>query len=121
MTTHEYTPAAAVPATPKRRKRRIFLWVFLAIQVIFLIWVIAGSTEQTGPTAAQIASLCGKGQWQGLFTSYHDCVVHGANGLTAAGDIGKTIGLGLVIGLWVAVDVILGISYAIYRLARRSS
>ncbi|WP_158713666.1 hypothetical protein [Streptomyces sp. NRRL WC-3626] len=36
-----------------------------------------------------------------------------------AGEVGTTIGVGLVVGLWVAVDVILGFTYVVYRLAGR--
>jgi hypothetical protein len=36
-----------------------------------------------------------------------------------AGDVGTTIGVGLIIGLWAAVDVILGFTYVVYRLASR--
>ncbi|MDX3587682.1 hypothetical protein PV740_39555 [Streptomyces europaeiscabiei] len=36
-----------------------------------------------------------------------------------ASDVGTTIGVGLIIGLWAAVDVILGFSYLVYRLASR--
>jgi hypothetical protein len=36
---NHYSPAAEVQ--PKK-KRRIFLWFFLAVQVIFLFWIITG-------------------------------------------------------------------------------
>jgi hypothetical protein len=62
----------AEPAAPPRRKRRIFPWFFLAIQVIFLIWLITGLAQGTGLSHAQIVSLCGHGAWQGVFKSYHD-------------------------------------------------
>jgi hypothetical protein len=113
------TDLAAEPARPKKRKR-VFMWTFLAIQAIFLIWLIAGATTQTGPSAHDIAQLCGHGQWRGLFTSHQDCVVHGGNGLTDAGDVGKGIGLALVIGLWIAADVILGIGRLVVVFARRN-
>ncbi|MFG3410464.1 hypothetical protein [Streptomyces sp. NPDC048142] len=35
-----------------------------------------------------------------------------------AGDVGTAIGVGLIIVLWAAIDVILGITYGIYRLSR---
>lgn len=37
----------------------------------------------------------------------------------AASGVGATIGAGLIVGFWVAVDFILGISYLIYRVAKR--
>jgi hypothetical protein len=101
------------------KKRRIFLWVFLAIQAIFIIWLIAGSTTKTGPTTAQVAQFCGNNAWQGVFTSYADCVKHGATGLTAAGNIGKGLGLATIVIVWVVVDFLVGLTYGIYRLARR--
>ncbi|MCX5423676.1 hypothetical protein [Streptomyces sp. NBC_00078] len=36
-----------------------------------------------------------------------------------AGGAGTTIGVGLIIGLWAAVDAILGFTYVVYRLATR--
>ncbi|MBA5221509.1 hypothetical protein [Streptomyces griseoaurantiacus] len=86
---------------PKKR-RRVFLWIFLVIQILFLIWVITGAASGSGTPK--------------------DC-----RGLTGdnlklcedAGDVGTTIGVGLIIGLWAAVDVILGFSYVVYRLATR--
>ena len=107
------------PVAQPKRKRRIFPWFFLAVQVIFLIWLITGLAHGIGPSHAQVVSLCGKGQWRGLFKSYHDCVVHGANGLTAAGDIGKGIAVGLIIGLWVTADFIMLACYGVFRLIRR--
>jgi hypothetical protein len=89
--------------TPKpKKRRRIFLWLFLAIQVLFLIWVITGAASGSGTP-------------------------EGCRGLTGddlelcedASDVGTTIGVGLVIALWAAVDVILGFTYLIYRLASR--
>ena len=96
------------------------MWFFLAVQALFLIWLITGlATAHPSPTAAQVAQFCGHGQWQGLFTSYHDCVVHGANGLPAAAELGTGICSVLIIGLWVAADVILGIGRLLVVLARR--
>ncbi|GGQ56352.1 hypothetical protein Saso_70170 [Streptomyces asoensis] len=36
-----------------------------------------------------------------------------------ASEVGTTIGVGLIIGLWAAVDIILGFTYVVYRLANR--
>ncbi|MDR6976851.1 hypothetical protein J2X68_003544 [Streptomyces sp. 3330] len=89
------------PPRPKKR-HRVFLWIFLAIQILFLIWVITGAASGSGTP--------------------EDC-----RGLTGdnlklcedADDVGTTIGVGLIIGLWAAVDVILGFTYVVYRLATR--
>lgn len=114
-----YQPAA--PPAPPRRKRRIFLWVFLAIQVIFIIWIIAGlATKGTGPTAAaQAAQQCANGGWQPLFKSQADCTQHYAVALNDAANTGKGLGVALIVLFWVVVDFFLGVGYGIYKLASR--
>jgi hypothetical protein len=109
------------PAMRPRRKRRVFLWVFLAIQVIFVIWIIAGiASNPAGPTtAAQAAHQCANGGWQGLFTSQADCQKHYAVALNDAGNVGKGIGVIVIVIAWVLVDFFLGLGYGIYRLASR--
>ena len=104
----------------RRKKRRVFLWVFLAIQALFLIWVIAGAASKNPSTSAQIAQQCYHHAWFPLFKSQADCVTHFGGALNTAGDAGKAIGVGLIIVFWMVVDVILGVSYGVYRLATRS-
>jgi hypothetical protein len=74
--------------TPSKKKRHIFRWVFLAIQALFLIWIITG--------ASAAAESCPPGQEDA-------CAVGGG------------IGVIMIIFLWMAVDVILGIGYLIFR------
>ena len=89
-------------APPPRKRRRVFLWVFLAVQILFLIWVILGASTASGTP-------------------------EGCRGLTGedlklcedASDVGTTIGVGLIVAFWVAADFILALTYAIYRLASR--
>jgi uncharacterized membrane protein len=54
MSTDTSTPTRQPPpqVQPPRKRRRVFVWVFLAIQMIFLGWVIyAGvSLPQSGPS-----------------------------------------------------------------------
>jgi hypothetical protein len=69
---------------------------------LFLIWVIMGAASGSG-TPEECQGLTGDN-----LKSCED-----------ASDIGTTIGVGLIIALWAAVDVILGVTYAVYRLARR--
>jgi hypothetical protein len=107
------------PAAKPRKRKRVFMWFFLIVQAAFLAWLLPALFAGTGPSAAEVQHMCGNGEWSPLFTSYHDCVVHGANGLTAAGDIGKGIAVGLIISLWVAVDLILGIGRLVVVFARR--
>lgn len=63
---------------------RIFTWVILAINAVFLIWIIGGIATRPDPD-------------------------------NAAANAGTAIGVGLVIGLWVAADVILGILWLITK------
>ncbi|MEV7253519.1 hypothetical protein ACPXCO_38170 [Streptomyces cyaneofuscatus] len=89
------------PKEPKKKKsHRIFLWFFLAVQVIFLIWIITGASS-------------------GEDSSCEGMTGDALRVCQDAGDVGTAIGVGLIIALWAAVDVILGITYAVYRLSRR--
>ena len=91
-----HTSTTAPPPAPARRKRRVFLWVFLAVQAIFVLWLITG-----GITADHGVTHC----------TGPDC-----KGATEAG---SAIGIGLIVVFWMVVDVILGIGYGVYKLARR--
>ena len=111
------------PAPPPRKRHRIFLWMFLAIQALFIVWLIVGglnaaNTASTG-LPHEIAQQCAHGAWHGLYNSYADCARQVRSLHNAANGIGNTIGAGLVVGIWVAVDFILGLSYLIYRMATR--
>ncbi|TDC81540.1 hypothetical protein [Actinomadura sp. 7K507] len=75
----------------RRKKHRIFPWIFLAIQILFLVWVIVGASS---------GGSCPPDQ-QG------------------ACEAGTAIGVGLVIAFWVAVDIILALTYLVFRLFRR--
>jgi hypothetical protein len=103
------------------RKRRVFLWVFLAIQAGFVIFLAVGLSGKTPDTHAQALSLCSHGQWSPLYASHTQCVSQGGKSLAAASDVGTTIGAGLVVILWCIVDFLLAVIYGIYRLARKPS
>ncbi|WP_195911292.1 hypothetical protein [Streptomyces kaniharaensis] len=81
----------------------MFLWIFLTVQALFVIWIIAGTVSSTKSAGKSCDGLTGQ--------DYTTCI--------NAGHVGTTIGVGLVIGLWAAVDIILGITYLIYRLNHR--
>lgn len=107
------------PQSPKR-KRRVFVWFFLGIQLIFILWLVVGlATAHTAPSHADVLKGCANGAWQGMFSSYSDCMTHYANGLKQAGEAGTAIGAGIIVLLWFVVDVIVSICYLIYRLAFR--
>jgi hypothetical protein len=115
------TGTTTTPQAAPRKRKRIFMWTFMAIQVLFLVLVIIQFQGHTGPSHADLVSGCYNGNWQALFKSQHDCVVHYGGALNSAGELGKGIGGALIIGLWVAADVILGIGRLVVVLARRKS
>jgi hypothetical protein len=107
------------PEPQPRKRKRVFMWTFIVLQVLFLVLVIVQLQGKTGPSHADIVSGCYNGNWQGLFKSQHDCVVHFGSALNGAGEAGKGIGAGLIIALWVAVDVILAAGRFVVLTARR--
>ena len=104
----EYTPW---------KPRKVFLWVFLAIQVCFIAWLISAAASGTGTSPADIAATCGGNRWYPLWKSYNDCAAH--SGVIAAHDVGKGIAVGAIITVWVVIDFIVGLTYGIYRLVKR--
>lgn len=85
-----------VSETQPKRRRRIFPWVFLGIQALFLVWIIAGINAVSS----------GAGQ---------DCGTLSAQACSDAAAVGGGIGALLIVFLWLATDVILGIGYLIFR------
>lgn len=104
-------------ARPTRKKRRVFLWVFLTIQAIFVAMLIFWATRSTGVMPGEIAQTCGSGKWYPLWKSYNDCAQH--SGAIAAHDVAKGIALTGTVIAWVVVDFLVTVPYVIYRLARR--
>jgi hypothetical protein len=90
-----YQPA---PVQPARPKRKVFRWFFLAIQVLFIVWIIGGlaSTSSSHQNKA-----CNADQY--------------VDACKAGYSVGRGLGIAMVIGLWVAVDVIVGVTYAVWR------
>jgi uncharacterized membrane protein len=93
-------PAHAAPKT--RKPRRVFPWIFLAVQIAFLLWAILGTRTGAG-TPKACRGLTGQ--------ELQNC--------KDASHVGTTLGVGVVIGLWAAADIILGITYFVFRLSRR--
>lgn len=92
-------PPPPIPQAAPKKKRRVFLWVFLAVQVLFLVWVITGVSSGAGtPT---------------------DCGGLEAEACNAASDIGTGIGVIMIVGVWVVVDFFMALVYGVYRLASR--
>jgi hypothetical protein len=82
------------PPKPKKR-RRAFMWVILAINALFLWWILA--------TASNTADDCAYLHGQAL----EECQ-------TATG-IGGGLAIIFIIFLWAMVDVILGVIYIVTR------
>ena len=95
----QWVGPAPQPQPPAPQHHRVFLWVFLAVQALFLYWVISG---------AHAAS-----------TSKHDCGTLSAQACQQAVDVGAGAGVFIIVVFWVLVDVILGIGYGVYKLASR--
>lgn len=108
------------PSAQPRRKRRIFMWFFFAVQALFLIWLIAGIATGSHSNATDLAQACNGHNWFPLFKSHADCMTHYNNALNDAQDIGKGIGVALIVIVWIVVDFFLGLGYGVYRLATRS-
>jgi hypothetical protein len=94
------------------KKRRIFLWVFLAIQLGFLAWVIGGASTGSGIHGDTVAYCKAH---PSLYVSYQDCLNLYSGGAKA----GAAIGVGLIVIVWVIVDFLVALTYGIWRLARR--
>ena len=115
-------PATSTASRKPRKPRRVFMWTFIAIQLVFVLWLVGGiATVHTGPTHADLASVCYHHNWYPLFKSRADCVTHYGHALQSAGNVGKGVGVALVIALWVAVDVILGVGRMVVVFSRRRS
>ncbi len=69
------------------------------MQVLFLVWIIGGASGASGVQ--------------------DDCGSLSAEACDAASDIGTGSGVVMIIGLWMVVDFLLGVGYAVYRLANR--
>ncbi len=93
------TPAVATSEPPQKKKKRVFFWIFMAVQALFVIWIISAVSSSGGD-----ATGCGS-------LSQQDC--------NDASAVGTGIGTFLIVIFWVFVDALLGIPYAIYRLAKR--
>jgi ABC-type Fe3+ transport system permease subunit len=95
---YQRTPYQSPPTRPRRR-RRVFLWFFIGVQILFLIWIVAGANS-----AASDHSTCGSLD---------------AQSCQSAKDAGTAIGVGLLIALWAFIDFILLAIYLVVRLSRR--
>jgi hypothetical protein len=125
MTTNITAPHgdSAVTEPQPRKRRRVFMWTFLAVQALFAIWLVTGIVSAAhgvpADAHAQAVTYCAGTGWQPLFKSHADCMQHYAHGMAEAGQVGSAIGAGIVIFLWVATDIVLGIGRIVVLTARR--
>jgi hypothetical protein len=104
--------------------RHLFLYFFLAVQALFLAWVITGTSSASGNEAqahAQAVHDCAGQGWKYLYNSYGDCVTKLGSDYKTASDAGTGVGVGLLLGLWIALDVLLLLGRVVVLLARRGS
>lgn len=87
--------SAQIEATPDKKKRHIFRWFFLAVQILFLVWIIGGASDAADNCDGKIGAALDACQ--------------------AGTAVGAGIGVALIIGLWLAVDAILAVTYLIFR------
>ncbi len=85
---------------PPKKKKRIFLWIFLAVQLLFIVWIIGGIASAGGDPS--------------------DCGSLSKQACNDAEDIGTGIGIAFVIVFWCIVDFLLAVGYGVYRLAKRT-
>ena len=106
-----------------RERRAVFAWFFGAVQVLFLILVIAAALAADHGTAEavshQVARTCLNGAWRGQFASQRACLEHFHVALPAGQEVDPGLGPGLVAIAWAVADACLGLGYGLDRLARR--
>jgi hypothetical protein len=77
---------------------RPLTWVILAVQVLFIIWIVAGANSASDSCSTdEYSDACRAGQ-----------------------AIGMAIGMGLIIFLWALVDVILGVIWLVTNKSKRT-
>jgi hypothetical protein len=96
------------------KRRRIFLWFFLALQAVFIIWLVVGIASTGGGINASVVAQC-HDQAASMGMTQAQCVSF----LGGAAKTGTTIGAAAIVIVWIVVDFLVGLTYGIYRLARR--
>lgn len=96
----KWTPRPPTPPAAPAKRKRWFMWTFIAVQAVFLLWILIG-----------IDNVKGAGE---------NCVGLDAQTCHDAATTGAVVGFTIVIIVWAAIDLILGVTYAIVRLNRRS-
>ena len=97
------------------KRRKIFLWFFLALQAVFIIWLIAGTASAGSGINASVVAQC-HSQAVGMGMTQAHCVSF----LGGAAKTGTALGATAIAVVWVIADFVVGLTYGIYRLARRT-
>lgn len=82
------------------KRRRIFLWFFLAVQVGFIIWLVAGTASTGGGINASVVAQCPQ-QAAGMGMTQAQCVSF----LGGAAKTGTALGAATIVLVWVIVDI----------------
>jgi hypothetical protein len=94
-------PVAAIqlppPIQPARPRRRVFFWIFLTVQAMFVLWIVTG------------------------LVAHNQCTNLSPRGCADAGNVAHGLAVAVQVITWVVVDFLVGGTYAVYRLAGRRS
>lgn len=82
--------------------------------MIFIIWLIAGTASTGSGINASVVAQCHH-QAAGMGMTQAQCVSF----LGGAAKTGTALGAATIVIVWVVVDFLVGLTYGIYRLARR--
>jgi hypothetical protein len=111
---HTVATTEAAATVQPRKRRRVFLWVFLAIQALFIIWLITGTAGTGSGIHADVTAQCLQ-QAKGMGMTQAQCI----SWLGGASKAGVAVGGALIVVLWMVTDFFVGLTYGIYRLATR--
>lgn len=93
----QYAPPS--PPAERRRRPRIFVWVFAAVQAVFIGWIIYTLTRD-------VSAGCDP-----EYISQANC--------DAVTSFGRFLGTMVILGIWAMVTIILGVGYLVFRQASR--
>lgn len=97
MTAEPRVQGVPAHAAPEPKRHKWGRWVFLAIQLMFLAWMISG-----------------------IYGGQHtDCNGLSAEDCASAKGLGTTLGVGLIVFFWAAFDIIYGLTFLFVRAVRR--
>ena len=106
--------AAATRKVRPREKRRIFLWFFAAVQVIFIIWLVVGIRGNATSINPTVVHQCHEPANLATWGSVQAC----ENALGAAAKVGTGLGVAPIIITWILVNGALGFFHGICLLRR---